>query len=164
MSTITIETPKTPTLTVAPVSRPKAKPLVRALQLSEYKPAARVLAEAFFDDDVGRYFLDTPAREHWSEAQKWALHLSIFEYLTYAHILAGLGTTAGDDYGCVALWLVSKFHTQSSLAPQDAAKHLRPNRHPVHDSALGSLAPALPALRRSSLPLLRRVLSPPAPH
>lgn len=77
---------------------------VRVLQLSEYKAAALALAEAFKADDVGRYFLDTPARAAWDEAQKWDLHLAIFEYLTYAHIMCGMATAAGEGYGCVALW------------------------------------------------------------
>lgn len=82
----------------------KTVPQVRTVALSEYKLVARTLAEAFWEDHVGRYFFDTPNRAGWSEEKKWNLHLSIFEYLTYAHILNGRATTIGDDYGCVALW------------------------------------------------------------
>ncbi|KAL1303502.1 hypothetical protein AAFC00_006878 [Neodothiora populina] len=79
--------------------------LVRRVTLSEYKQAALCLAEAFADDDVCRYFTHTPDSEHWSEAQKWKLHVEIMEYITYAHILKGLVLTVGPNYGCVALWM-----------------------------------------------------------
>lgn len=71
---------------------------------AEYKEAAQCLAEAFADDDVARYFTHTPDREHWTEEQRWELHVSILEYIVYAHILKGVVLTAGPDYGCVALW------------------------------------------------------------
>lgn len=77
---------------------------VRVLRLDEYKPAAKVLAEAFWKDDVARYFLDTPSRARWTDKQKWDLHLSIMEYVTYGHLMVGLCTTIGEDYSCVALW------------------------------------------------------------
>ncbi|KAF2268760.1 hypothetical protein CC78DRAFT_529737 [Lojkania enalia] len=78
---------------------------VRVVTAAEYKEAAFCLAEAFAEDDVSRYFIDVPDREHWSEEEKWALHVEIFEYVVYAHILKGLVTTIGDDYGAVALWM-----------------------------------------------------------
>ena len=78
--------------------------VVRRVTASEYKQAALCLAEAFAEDEVSRYFTHTPDREHWSEAQKWKLHVEIMEYITYAHILKGLVLTIGPDYGCVALW------------------------------------------------------------
>ncbi|KAL2356750.1 hypothetical protein BJ546DRAFT_832006, partial [Cryomyces antarcticus] len=78
---------------------------VRLIAPEEYKEAAQCLAEAFAEDDVARYFVDTPDRAHWSEAQKWDLHVSILEYVTYAHILKGMALTVGPDYGCVALWM-----------------------------------------------------------
>lgn len=77
---------------------------VRRVTLAEYKEAALCLAEAFVDDDVARYFTETPDRAHWTEKQKWDLHVSILEYITYAHILKGLVLAAGPNYGCVALW------------------------------------------------------------
>lgn len=77
---------------------------VRRVTLAEYKQAALCLAEAFADDDVARYFTEVPDRAHWTEKQKWDLHVSILEYITYAHILKGLVLAAGPDYGCVALW------------------------------------------------------------
>ncbi|CAD0023289.1 unnamed protein product [Aureobasidium pullulans] len=76
---------------------------VRRVTLAEYKQAAQCLAEAFADDDVARYFTEVPDRAHWTEKQKWDLHVSILEYMTYAHILKGLVLAAGSDYGCVAL-------------------------------------------------------------
>jgi hypothetical protein len=76
---------------------------VRVVTAAEYKKAAECLAEAFGEDDVARYFIDVPDREHWTEEQKWALHVEILEYVTYAHILKGLVTTVG-DFEAVALW------------------------------------------------------------
>lgn len=80
--------------------------VVRRVTISEYKQAALSLAKAFADDDVSRYFTHTPDRAHWSEAQRWQLHVEIMEYITYAHILKGLVLAIGPDFGCVALWLV----------------------------------------------------------
>lgn len=77
---------------------------VRKVTLSEYKQAAACLADAFAEDDVARYFIEVPDRAHWTPEQKWDLHVSILEYITYAHILKGLVLAAGQDYGCVALW------------------------------------------------------------
>ena len=77
---------------------------VRRVGLNEYKQAAQCLAEAFAHDDVARYFTEVPDGAHWTEDQKWNLHVSILEYITYAHILNGLVLTSGSDYGCVALW------------------------------------------------------------
>jgi hypothetical protein len=76
---------------------------VRVVTAAEYKQAAECLAQAFGQDDVARYFIDVPDREHWTEEQKWALHVEILEYITYAHILKGLVTTVG-DFEAVALW------------------------------------------------------------
>ncbi|KAF1993233.1 hypothetical protein P154DRAFT_527909 [Amniculicola lignicola CBS 123094] len=77
---------------------------IRIVGVEEYKEAAACLAEAFATDDVARYFVDVPDREHWSEEEKWALHVEILEYMVYAHILKGLVTTIG-DFGAVALWM-----------------------------------------------------------
>ncbi|KAF1938202.1 hypothetical protein EJ02DRAFT_29741 [Clathrospora elynae] len=77
---------------------------VRVVTAAEYKLAAACLAEAFEQDDVARYFIDVPDREHWTEEEKWALHVEILEYVTYAHILKGLVTTVG-DFEAVALWM-----------------------------------------------------------
>ena len=63
------------------------------------------MAEAFAEDDVARYFIDVPDRAHWSEQEKWDLHVEILEYVTYAHILKGLVTTIG-NFEAVALWYV----------------------------------------------------------
>jgi hypothetical protein len=76
---------------------------VRVVTAAEYKQAAACLAEAFGEDDVARYFIDVPDREHWTEDEKWALHVEILEYVTYAHILKGLVTTVG-EFEAVALW------------------------------------------------------------
>jgi hypothetical protein len=76
---------------------------MRIVQAAEYKQAAACLAEAFGEDDVARYFIDVPDREHWTAEEKWALHVEILEYITYAHILKGLVTAVG-DFEAVALW------------------------------------------------------------
>jgi hypothetical protein len=76
---------------------------IRVVTAAEYKQAAACLAEAFRVDDVARYFIDVPDREDWTEEEKWALHVEIIEYVTYAHILKGLVTTVG-DFEAVALW------------------------------------------------------------
>ncbi|KAF1919652.1 hypothetical protein BDU57DRAFT_440446 [Ampelomyces quisqualis] len=75
---------------------------VRVVTAAEYEQAAACLAEAFGEDDVARYFIDVPDRDHWTEAEKWDLHVEIMEYVTYAHILKGLVTTVG-DFEAVAL-------------------------------------------------------------
>ena len=77
---------------------------VRALGTDEYKGAAACLADAFANDDVAMYFIDTPDRQHWTAQQKWDLHVSTLEFITYAHCLKGLVTTCGPNYGSVALW------------------------------------------------------------
>ncbi|KAL5113451.1 hypothetical protein ACEQ8H_008664 [Pleosporales sp. CAS-2024a] len=77
---------------------------VRVVGAAEYKQAAACLAEAFGADEVARYFIDVPDRAHWSEEEKWAVHVEIFEYITYAHMLKGLVTTVG-DFEAVALWM-----------------------------------------------------------
>ena len=77
---------------------------IRVLGTDEYKGAAQCLAEAFAHDGVVKYCVDTPDREHWSASQKWELHVTVLEYITYAHCLAGLATAVGPDYACVALW------------------------------------------------------------
>lgn len=76
----------------------------RVLTLSEYKAAARTLAEAFKKDHTTLYFTHTPDRSDWTEQQKWDLHLSMMEYITYAHLLKGEVVSAGPDYASVALW------------------------------------------------------------
>ncbi|KAL0262657.1 hypothetical protein SLS55_001627 [Diplodia seriata] len=105
----TISVESIPALSVKPaVASDEAG--IRVLDISEYKGAALALAEAFKDDDVSRYFLDTPDRADWTPEQKWDLHVAIFEYVVYAHILKGLVTTVGSDYGAVALWMPPGTH------------------------------------------------------
>ena len=77
---------------------------VRVLDVYEYKQASQCLAEAFATDDVAQYFIETSDRDHWSAQDKWDLHVSILDYITYAHCLKGLVLTAGPNYSCVALW------------------------------------------------------------
>jgi len=87
---------------------------VRLVGMDEYKQAAQCLAEAFADDEVAQYFTHTPDRKHWDDARKWDLHVSILEYIVYAHVLKGLVLTSGPSYGCVALWYVDSLTIVSS--------------------------------------------------
>lgn len=91
-------------ITAAATVLPPLTDGVRVVTAVEYKRAAECLAQAFGEDDVARYFIDVPDRVHWTEEQKWALHVEILEYITYAHILKGLVTTVG-DFEAVALWM-----------------------------------------------------------
>lgn len=77
---------------------------VRIVKKHEYKEAALALAEAFKDDEVAMYFVETGDSDHGTPQSKWNLHLNILEYLVYGHILKGLVTTIGPNYDCVALW------------------------------------------------------------
>lgn len=77
---------------------------VRVVKASEYKQAAACLADAFAEDDVAQYFTHAPDTEHWTKEQKWDLHVSILEYIVYAHILKGVVLAAG-DFESVALWM-----------------------------------------------------------
>jgi ribosomal protein S18 acetylase RimI-like enzyme len=78
---------------------------VRVCRLHEYKAIAASLAASFADDPVALYFVDTPDTAGWTADRKWALHLALMEAVVYMHLLDGLVTTAGPDYGAVALWL-----------------------------------------------------------
>lgn len=75
----------------------------RIVKLNEYREAAQTLAEAFLEDDVAMYFIETGDRILTTQ-QKWELHVSILEKIVYAHCLRGLVTTVGPNYECVALW------------------------------------------------------------
>jgi ribosomal protein S18 acetylase RimI-like enzyme len=99
---ITIEKRSSMADKVAPTKNDSA---IRIVDPSEYKEAAASLAEAFRDDYVVRYAIDTPDRLHWTEEERFNLHRQAFEYITYAHCLNGLVTTIGENYGCVALWM-----------------------------------------------------------
>ena len=99
---ITVEKKSSP---VSKIIRTNAASEVRVLKRTEYKEAAATLAEAFRDDHVIRYPIDTPDRENWSEEQRFNLHRQAFEYITYAHCLKGLVLSIGEGHGCVALWM-----------------------------------------------------------
>jgi hypothetical protein len=77
---------------------------VRVLALHEWKEAAASLAEAFAEDHSCRYFTHTPDTAHWTEEQRWQLHVNMMEYIVYAHLLKGLVVSAGPNYDCVGLW------------------------------------------------------------
>lgn len=93
----------TPTYSAGKGSKPDG---VRVLALHEWKQAALSLAEAFQHDEVAMYLVNTPDRAHWTPEQKWALHLRIMEFVTYAHLLKGLVVAVGPKYDCVQLWFV----------------------------------------------------------
>jgi ribosomal protein S18 acetylase RimI-like enzyme len=93
-----------PATKAAPTNTPK-KDGIRVVAPHEYKEAAACLAEAFRQDNVVRYAIDTPDRMHLSEAERFDLHRAAMEYVTYAHCLQGLVLTVGENFDCVALWL-----------------------------------------------------------
>jgi len=78
---------------------------VRVLSINEYREAAQSLAEAFAEDEVARYFIETKDMAHMSPAEKWKLHQEILEYVVAAHCYCGLATTVGPNYDAVALWM-----------------------------------------------------------
>jgi hypothetical protein len=87
----------------AAVSIPPLTDGIRVVTAGEYKQAAACLAEAFAEDEVVWYPINTPDRAHWTKEQKWALHVETLEYIVFAHILKGLVTTIG-NFDSVALW------------------------------------------------------------
>jgi hypothetical protein len=95
--------PTTITTTVATPEKAVATDKVRAVGIHEYKEAAACLADAFKDDHTTHYFLDTPDSTL-TEQEKWDVHVSMMEYITYAHCMKGLVTTIGPNYDAVALW------------------------------------------------------------
>jgi hypothetical protein len=94
---------QSPVTTVTANAPVKGSNEVRAIGIDEYKEAALCLAEAFEDDHTTHYFLETPDSTLTKE-QKWAIHVSMMEYIVYAHCMKGLVTTVGEGYGAVALW------------------------------------------------------------
>lgn len=84
---------------------PETSEQVRVLEIAEYEQAAQSLAQAFAEDEVARYFLDTPDMAAYSAEYKWNLHVDILRYITAAHCYKGIVTTVGPDYGGVALWM-----------------------------------------------------------
>ncbi|CAK4030463.1 hypothetical protein DOTSEDRAFT_74255 [Lecanosticta acicola] len=90
---------------IAPTPTTNKADEVRVLTLADYEDAAYSLALAFWDDHSSRYFIHTPDRAHWTLKQKWDLHLKMMGYIVYAHLLKGLVVSAGEGYGCVALWM-----------------------------------------------------------
>ncbi|KAF2671590.1 hypothetical protein BT63DRAFT_422128 [Microthyrium microscopicum] len=78
---------------------------IRVCHLSEYKQVALSLAHAFADDPCAMFCIETADRQHWTKQQKWDLHVEMMEYMVYAHMLDGLVTSIGDNYGAVALWM-----------------------------------------------------------
>jgi GNAT superfamily N-acetyltransferase len=81
------------------------KESVRVCKLHEYKAIALSLAHSFEDDPVALYFVNMRDTASWSAERKWALHITIMEAVVRWHLLDGMVTTIGDNYGCVALWM-----------------------------------------------------------
>ncbi|KAH8809116.1 hypothetical protein F5884DRAFT_394057 [Xylogone sp. PMI_703] len=78
---------------------------VRIVGISEYEQATQCLAEAFINDTVARYFLDTDDMASYSSDVKWKLHYDIIKYTVAAHCYTGIVTTIGPNYDAVALWM-----------------------------------------------------------
>lgn len=77
---------------------------VRILGIKDYEQVAHTLTEAFANDAVSRYFVDTDDMAHYTEEYKLKLHSDITHYITAAHCYAGLVTGIGPNYDAVALW------------------------------------------------------------
>jgi len=96
----------TATMTTSEIKQvPEAFEKVRVLGIEDYKQAAYTLAEAFFDDDVAFYFLETPDNGGKTREELWSLHLEILEYIVCAHIYNGLVLSVGEHHEGVALWM-----------------------------------------------------------
>jgi hypothetical protein len=76
----------------------------RTFTIAEYQEAAQCLAEAFANDEVARYFIDTEDMSAYSEGYKWKLHYDILRYAVAAHCYNGIVTTIGPNHDAVALW------------------------------------------------------------
>lgn len=77
---------------------------VHIVPIAEHEHAALSLAEAFADDEVARYLIDTDDMASYTEEYKYKLHCDILRYITAAHCYKGIVTTIGPDYEAVALW------------------------------------------------------------
>ncbi|KAL8936034.1 MAG: hypothetical protein Q9211_004385 [Gyalolechia sp. 1 TL-2023] len=84
---------------------PSEKDGVRVIAKKESKAAADCLAQAFRNDEVAQYFVKTRDTEHWSEDERWALHVRIMRSLVLAHCIKGLALTVGPNHDGVALWM-----------------------------------------------------------
>lgn len=104
-TTITGGPSSTPSSNAPAADRPFSPSDPRILTPSDWQSAAETLTEAFADDHVSRYFLDTPDRAHWPADRKHALHRDIMYALTLAHVQRGLGLASGAADECVALWM-----------------------------------------------------------
>ena len=63
------------------IDKPSISPIAQVAKRN-HSAAASTLAEAFVHDEVARYLVDIPEREHWAESQKYDLHFKIMDYLT----------------------------------------------------------------------------------
>lgn len=80
---------------------------IRVVSFKDSDKAADCLIQAFAEDEVARYFIDTDDMAKYDAQAKWKLHCEIMRYITAAHCLDGLVTAVGDDedeFGAVALW------------------------------------------------------------
>jgi hypothetical protein len=93
------------TIKATGVAAPSAA--ISLVSMNEYKEAAACLAEAFRNDHVVRYVVDTPDMEGYSEGHKYKLHTKVFEYLVALYVMKGLAITIGEDYSSVALVFVT---------------------------------------------------------
>ncbi|KAL8712984.1 MAG: hypothetical protein Q9220_002844 [cf. Caloplaca sp. 1 TL-2023] len=66
---------------------------VRVVTKKQSKAAADCLAHAFAEDDVAMYFVKLEDTVHWSERQRWDLHVKIMRSIVMAHCMKGLTLT-----------------------------------------------------------------------
>ena len=127
--------------------------------MSEYKQASATLCEAFMEDDVIRYPIDTPDMEISSRERKHGLYVETMDYVTAAHIQSGLVTTMGPNYASVAIWYVTnarRAKTTNKPSGSPLAKTLIPGaRSSAADSGvftISSLARVVDASSPNSFP------------
>lgn len=88
--------------TPKPAPKPSACP-VKQVGIECYKEVALSLAEAFREDELAFYFMNT--EDNWRSKQEvWDLHVEILEYIVAAHCYNGLVYTIGEKHEGVALW------------------------------------------------------------
>lgn len=100
------QTSMTPSTTASSFDSDLEKPQlrVRELGMKDVKAAAASLAEAFQDDEVAFYPLNTPKDRRRSARKIWNIHQKTLEYIVAAHCLEGLVLSIGENNEGIALW------------------------------------------------------------
>ncbi|KAF5092417.1 hypothetical protein D0Z03_002866 [Geotrichum reessii] len=78
-----------------------ASPIVRKVELHEWRRATEALADAFEADPVAQYLTTCDGN---TAEQARALDLKVFEYIIYAHLLRGMVLEI-DDFQGIACWM-----------------------------------------------------------